>query len=341
MYNKQIIEINDDLTKTKKAIIALGCSFVQGQGAVNDELYIEYTWKEMGLGRPLEIQVNNSQKKEILKKYKNVVGTNFNSVLDFTFMEYDNAFINVLCKKYFDGKYTPINFGIRGCGNRATIKELYFHPSFNWNELDEIIVIYCPSGLERFDFINDQHNDQYNEHFRWKCMWPNANDSSINSSRKKLWEGYAENLWSDKFQVMEQISHVQELVSWCKLYNAKLIITPGFDRRYDKDYFNSSLKSEIIRNGEDFIKSKMDYNNDISKYLDLFPWDKMFYPEGYNTFIDLIMSKDTLLDNKQDYFFQFLGTGSPDKWITPCAHPSAKAHDLFAKLLFNYLGDNC
>ena len=334
MYKKQVIEINNDLKRTKKAIISLGCSFVQGQGAVNDELYNDYTWKNIDIGSPLKIQIDNKQQKELLTKYKNL-GIAFDSI-DFTFMEYDNAFVNVLCKKYFDRKYTPINLGLRGCGNRATIKELYFYPSFNWNELDEIIVIYCPSGPERFDFINDQYNDRHHDHFRWICMWPNK-DQSNNASRAKLWDGYAETLWSDKFQVYEQIAHVQELLSWCKLHNAKLIITPGFDRRYDKEYFNSSLKSIVIRNGEEYIKEKMDYNDSISEYLHLFPWDNMFYPEGYKTFADLIMSKDLDLEDKQDYFFQFLGKGSPNMWVTPCAHPSAKAHDYFAKTLFNHI----
>ena len=42
MYQNQIKKINEQLKTTDKAIIALGCSFVQGQGAVNDELYTEY-----------------------------------------------------------------------------------------------------------------------------------------------------------------------------------------------------------------------------------------------------------------------------------------------------------
>ena len=39
MYQIQVNEINKKLKNNKKAIIAIGCSFVQGQGAVDDELY--------------------------------------------------------------------------------------------------------------------------------------------------------------------------------------------------------------------------------------------------------------------------------------------------------------
>ena len=131
MYSKQITKINKDLEKTGKAIIALGCSFVQGQGAVDDELYTNYKWSYNCLGAPLEIQVDDAERNFILNNYKNVEITY--DKLDFTFMEYENSFVNVLCQKYFQGEYTPINFGLRGCGNRATIKELHFHPDIRWD----------------------------------------------------------------------------------------------------------------------------------------------------------------------------------------------------------------
>ena len=334
MYSKQITKINKDLEKTGKAIIALGCSFVQGQGAVDDELYTNYKWSYNGLGAPLEIQVDDAERNFILNNYKNVEITY--DKLDFTFMEYENSFVNVLCQKYFQGEYTPINFGLRGCGNRATIKELHFHPDIRWDLMKEIIVIYAPSGFERFDFINDTYDD----HFRWTCMWPHYEDID-QPERKKLWEGYATQIWSDRFQVFEQIGHVQELVTWCNSKNAKLIITPGFERRYTREYFTESLKS-IVRRDKNHVKYKSKFTDKFidrtkfEKYVELFPWDSIFEPNGFKTFADLTMSNEELDDNT-DHFFQFLGTGSPNMWITPCAHPSAKAHDLFAEVLYKYL----
>jgi len=338
MYKRHVKQINNDLKNTRKAIISLGCSFVQGQGAVNDELYSQCEWRYTGLGNALEIHLDENQKKEVLAKYPNVE-KGFDGKMDFTFMEYDNAFVNVLCKKYFEGKYTSINLGIRGCGNRATIKELHFNPQLNWDMMDEIIVIYCPSGVERFDFIKDD----YTEHFRWKSMWPSP-DNAHNAGRKALWEGYAKTLWSEKFGVMEQIGHVQELLTWCKSKNAKLIITPSFDRRYYKQHFKENL-SENLNRGYDTKAEEQLTPKHISiqgphsdvDLLNLFPWDNMFKPQNCETFADLSMSQEKLAD-LNDHFFQFLGKGSPDKWITPCAHPAAKSHDLFAKLLHEHIG---
>lgn len=338
MYKSQIDAINSDLKTTRKAIIAIGCSFVQGQGAINESLFQEYKWNFQE-GRPLTIDVNNKERKRLLKHNANIkLGPG--DVLDFSMMEYENAFVNVLCKKYFNGKYTPINLGIRGCGNRGSIKELYMYPDINWGIIDEIIVLYVPSGLERFDFINDEATD----HFNWKCMWPHYQNMPDNG-RRKLWEGYAKDLHSEKFEVLEQIAHVQELMTWCKYKNAKLIVTPGFDRRYDRDYFKECLTKAVYRDtrtGE--VSSRASFfgpnRHDKSQLIDLFPWNNMFRPDGYTTFADLVISKEDKLENKQDYYGQFLGKGSPDGWITMCAHPSQKGHDLFAHRLYTYIISN-
>jgi hypothetical protein len=337
MYRKQIAEINESIKTTKKAIISLGCSFVQGQGAVNPELYEEYKWNYDGLGVPLYLKLPEKEEKELLKKYPLV--TKQGDELFFRFMEYENAFVNVLCKKYFNGEYTPINLGLAGCGNRGTIKELYFYPEVNWNQLEEIIVIYCPSGPERFDFINDQWID----HGHWLCMWPHYKDKE-DGPRKNLWKGYSDCVYSEKFEVLEQIAHIQELMLWCKYHNAKLIITPGFDRRYEKDYFKASLKKVINRSSEGTVLKHgtifpLDFGQkeNINKIMELWPWDSMFKPDGYETFADLCVAQEKV---KDDHFFNYLGAGSPNGWITACAHPTAKGHDLFAKILHNHITKN-
>jgi len=335
MFDRHVKEINKDLEKTGKAIIALGCSFVMGQGAVNDELYVDYKWTSKGLGYPLQIQIEDNEKKKFLQKYP-IVEPGPDDGLDFKFMEYENAFVNVLCKKYLQGEYTPINLGARGCGNRATIKELYFYPELRWDLIKETIVIYCPSGMERFDFINDQ----WPEHFHWKSMWPAVSEEDWSNPRNLLWQGYAKTLHSGKFEVLEQIAHVQELLLWCKLNNAKLIITPGFDRKYTREHFETELKTNITRdmigNLEKQSNNFFNFTND-KKLADLFPWENMFKPDGHNTFADLSMSKEETLVDRLDYFFQFQNIGSPNYWITPCSHPGAKAHDLFASLLYKHI----
>lgn len=339
MYQRQIKKINEDIDRTGRAIIGLGCSFVQGQGAFDEEIVKKYGTTFTEIGDPLRLNdISDQEKNDLVKKYP-ILEFGGSKEIIFTFMEYQNAFTNVLSEKYFDGDYAAINLGQRGCGNRATIKELYLYPDIHWNKLKEIIVVYCPSGLERFDFINDQYND----HHHWVCMWPHDGKEK---PRGNLWQGYKHALHSDKFQVLEQICHAQELLTWCKLHNAKLVITPAFDVNYNKEYFYNAVATKITRtidgsvaNSEQvgFFK-KLVSNSDYQKIVDLFPWDNMFMPDKMPTFADMSLKQEfNYTDYSKDYFWNYLGKGTPNNWITPCAHPSAKAHDHFAKLLHEHL----
>ena len=337
MFYQQIEKINSDIDRTRKAIITLGCSFTQGQGAVDDSLYEEYDWHFERVGVPIAPIVTPSQQQEILKKYPNV-NIAFDK-LDFTFMEYDNAFGNVLCSKYFNNEYACINFGNRGCGNRATIKELYFHPELHWHNLDEIIVIYCPSGFERLDLVNDN----WFSHNHWVCTWPHYKDV-VPGPRKLLSEGYAKRVHSTKFEIIEQISHVQELLTWCKEKNAKLIITPAFDRRYTRGHFSSNLFDSYGRDIEGNLNVVTKESNpdprvmsELKRLLNLWPWEKHFFPDNFPTFADLCMGQEFPDDWESRHFFHYNGIFSPNKWITSCAHPSAKGHDLFAKKLYEHI----
>jgi hypothetical protein len=339
MYYQQLKEINEGIERTGKVIISLGCSFAQGQGAIPEELLKKYNWEFEKLGKPIKINdLTDSQKTELLAEYKSLQINPYTKELDWTFLEYEHSFVYVLCKKYFNDEYTPINLGIRGCGNRATIKELFLHPEIHWSKVKEIIVIYLPSGLERFDFIADTWND----HHRWKCMWPHYNDIE-KGPRRTLWEGYAGHVFSDKFEVIEQIVHVQELLMWCNYHNAKLIVTPAFDKRYNRQHFLDCLEKVIERDMDGNIKKITTPINKgqpelYANYLiDLFPWDKTYLPDGCPTLADMLIKQEHPEDWENHHFFEYLGTGSKNLWITSCAHPSAKGHDLFAKFLYEHI----
>ena len=334
MYNSQVKLVNEQLAIKHRAIVAIGCSFVQGQGAINDEIFEKYNFGYTE-AEPLAITVDNNIAKKLLSEYP-MLSQSPNGKIDFTFMEYENAFVNQLCKVNFNEKYVPINLGLRGCGNRSSIKELYFN-KIRWDLCNEIIVIYVPSGIERFDFINDQTTD----HFRWTCMWPNPSPDKTDTPRNDLWKGYREAVYSDKMAIIEQIGHVQELMTWCNLHHAKLIITPGFDRRYDKDYFKEELDKNIERDDSRIVNknSKQSWRKktDSDRYLDMWPWDKMFKPNNSTTMAQLALNQEPSITNKTDFYGPFLNNRSPNGWITACAHPGQKAHKLFADILSKHI----
>jgi len=347
MYFDQVKEINRSLKKTGKAIISLGCSFVEGQGAIDQELYNNYEWTMQRTGVPMQPVLSKKQSIQLKRKYPELESDGKN--INFTFMEYKNAFVNVLCKKYFKNEYTPINMGIRGRGNRASIKNLYLWPDIRWDLAKEIIVLYVPSGKERFDFVNDE----FNEHNLFSTAWPHWKDQHA-GARKNLWKGYSEAVYSDKSSVLEQILNVMDLQNWCKVNNAKLVITPGFDRTYTKESFNMSLKDYIERNTDQNIvaiktrdsgpesEELLKFNRHeghletLEKIVDQWPWDNMFYPQDCQTFMDLCLKQEGIVNKG---FWDYNGVGTPGNWVTVCCHPSAKAHDLFAKELYEHIRD--
>ena len=72
----------------------------------------------------------------------------------------------------------------------------------------------------------------------------------------------------------------------------------------------------------------------LEMLVNQWPWDKMFYPQGCETFIDLCLKQEGITNRG---FWDFNGIGTPGKWVTVCCHPSAKGHDLFAKELFEHI----
>jgi len=138
MHNTEIAAINNDLKKTRKAIISIGCSFVEGQGAIDQDIYEQHDWSMLKTGVPMEPILTDAEKSKLVLSHKELRIDN-NGNIDWTFMQHKNAFVNVLCKKYFNSEYTAINFGLKGKGNRASIKSLYFHPQI---EIEHLLRVY-------------------------------------------------------------------------------------------------------------------------------------------------------------------------------------------------------
>jgi hypothetical protein len=340
MHFDFIPQINKDIARTKRAIIGIGCSFVEGHGAVAQPLWDKY--HTIDVHDCYDWKVSDEDKKIILQEYPDIFTNTSDNKLNFYRHEHNNSFVSVLCKKYFNGEYAAINLGRRGNGNRAAIKDLYYYPDINWDQLEEIIVIYCPTGAERFDFIDDRYH-QLNCHGRWISMWPNSYDKG--QPVTGLWEGYRDSLYSQKFMILEAIANVQELLTWCKYKKAKLIITPAFMRYYTKKDFIRLAKVNIERDCSQRLISERGAHEvpdeEFIGVIEMWPWENMFYPEGYPSFADLVLAQEKSTDWEHGPgFYSWLKHGTPDKWITPCGHPSVKGHDLFASILYKHITEN-
>jgi len=334
MYQHEIKAINRSLKKTRKAIVSFGCSFVAGEGAVSVEILQNYNYiGRRGVHAEIKF-TNQAEKDDFLKKYP-LVTVHSDGSLHLRQLERENAFVNVLCKKYFSKEYTPINFGLSGNGNKASISQVNFLPNINWHLIKELIVVYIPTDPARIGFVNDQFQD----HARFITMWPHHKAHKY--SRGKLWDGYCESLYSEKFAFLEAINDVSHLRNWASNFNSKMIIFPAFNS-YRKERFEEAIltqvrrhykKTSLISNTVDNFSAK---DRKIQQELidKQWPWRNMWEPDGYTNWAHLVQCEyeDPTID-----FHTYAGTGSPNYWFTSCMHPSSKAHDDLAQRLYNYI----
>ena len=335
MYYNEIHQINSSLEKTKKAVISFGCSWAEGQGAIPMEILENYEYHCPQLGVPYEIKFKTpSEKEELLKKYSEIIESP-DGALNFRRLERKNNFAHILCNKYFEGQYTPINFGLSGSGNKASINQIHLYPQIRWDLIEELIILYFPTSPDRLSFINDQFDD----HFKFTTIWPHA-DNHCKPPLKDLWSSYFHALHSDKFAYLEALLDMGQLRNWAGNFNSKLIVFPAFTD-YSREKFLDAIMTPIIR---DFKTNKQvshthQFGENEKKYLthlvdNQWPWETVWTPDGALQWDELIMRNEP---NCNEPLPKYVGIGTENYWITPCMHPSIKAHDDIAERLHNHI----
>jgi hypothetical protein len=188
-----------------KAIICLGDSFTQGQGAWSDK-----TWKS----------------------HKNRIDhTIIKGELEVEL--YNNSWPSQLVRDYLPD-YVAVNLGVIGTGNRAAVKELYLNPNVKLENISSGVLIYMLSGMERLDILNKTFPN--NRHF--DTIWPTPDHKS------ELWRAYANHVWSDKFSTIETILSIKEAEMYARANNLSLVLISAFEQRYTKEWFERMIGAE-------------------------------------------------------------------------------------------------
>lgn len=268
-----------------KVVVGLGDSFTQGVGSWPKEVWDRYDGNIDTLKIPLEI---------------------FDDM-------YEYSWVKQLCDNHLTD-YIPVNLGCLGTGNRSAVKNLYLHPKIRLERASEVIVVLMLSGMERFDFVNRD----FPEHNHFYTMWPNPwSDTATN---KKLWEAYAESLWSEKMICVETLLNIREAEMICKANGWKFIVGSAFDIRITKEYFLTHL-------GEDY-----------QELIDTVPWDCFVYPAGKRAFMEVLLTLEGKPELAPGGFYDYCkNLKGPTDYVTPCAHPSQNGYAVMAKHLFNFL----
>jgi hypothetical protein len=270
----------------RKLIVGLGCSWTQGEGG--------YT-------------------KEIWDQYNGRVNLPMHESIHLIPMENEHSWVNLLSKKYFP-KYEPINLGQRGIGNRGAAKSLYL-TNINWDDVSEGVVVFLLSGFERFDFFRQKLNDfEPNErehnlkhsfkdlpHYNFNTMWPHLDHN-------ELWTAYAKMVYSEEQTVMETLTNILEVQTFCKAHNLTFILASAFDGRCNQDYTMSICPQ-------------------LAKQID---WASYIHSKtSYTSFVELLVRMDGLTPYP-GYSEYYRELKYPAKYLANCIHPTIAGYEAIA-----------
>jgi hypothetical protein len=287
------------ITEDSKVLIGIGDSFCAGRGACSIEIWEKYGWdmeRMYGEGGS-EVEESN----------------------------YENSWVNQVCKNHMPD-WTPINLGMSGKGNRYAIKELMVNPLLGLEKAKEKIVVFAVSGFERFDLAKDLIGE---EHFT--TQWP------LYDHYKNKKTGYAEltteegeSLYSERFVISEFILNIIELVNWCKLHNAKLLLMSAFTPELNKNFF-----VDVLSKGDQSLMRQ----NKLDELIWSIPWDRIIRPLGFSCITDMLMHLEGWEDKMKGYGFRNMKieTIGPNGFMTKCQHPSEKGHKLLAEIIYEHI----
>ena len=287
------------ITKDSKLLIGIGDSFCAGRGACSIELWEKYGWDMERMYGEGGTEVEESN--------------------------YANSWVNQLCKNHMPD-WTPLNLGMSGKGNRFAIKELMVNPLLGIEKAKEKIVVFAVSGFERFDLAKDLVGE---EHFT--TQWPMYGDYK----EKKL--GYSEltlengdSLYSEKFVISEFILNIIELMNWCKLHNAKLLLISAFTPEFNKSHFIDVLSPNVTS-----VLGQMK----LDELIWSIPWERIIRPLGFSCITDMLMHLEGWDKDLPGYGFRNMKieTIGPNGYMTKCQHPSEKGHKLLAEIIYDHI----
>lgn len=288
--------LENKITEDSKVLIGIGDSFCAGRGACSIEIWEKYGWdmeRMYGEGKE-EVQLSDAK----------------------------NSWVNQLCVNHMTD-WIPLNLGIAGKGNRSSIKELMINKSLGFEKAKEKIVVFSVSGFERLDFAYDLIN---NLHF--STLWPFYDNDKNGYS--VLTQDSNDSLYSEKFVISEFILNIIDLVNWCNLYNAKLLLISGFtpelNSQHFMDIFSSSVKTPI---------GQMELDELISSV----PWHKIIRPMGFSCITDMILHLEGLDEFIPEYGFRTvkIETIGTNGFMTKCQHPSEKTHKLLSEIIYEHI----
>jgi len=276
----------------KKLLVGLGCSWTQGEGGYTNKIWEQY-------GGRVNLPMNKST--HLIK------------------MENQHSWVNVLCNKHLKD-YEPVNLGQRGIGNRGAAKSLYL-TNINWSEVDDAIVVYMLSGLERFDFFRQNPNDFEQEekennvkhwfkdvpHYNFNTLWPHPDMCDS-------WTAYAKEIYSEQQTALETYSNIMEVQTFCKAHGFKFVLANAFDGR----------AREFIAEAAPTLVDNISWENYVHTYT------------PYECFVQMLVELDGIT-SYAGYMNFYRELKWPGKYLANCIHPTIQGYEIIARELAQFI----
>jgi len=183
----------------KKYIIGLGDSWTQGEGGYPKEIVEAWGGRTQWRGKP-----GQPESDYCLRIH-----------------ELENSWVNQLCKYHFPD-YTSINLGVKGIGNEAAVKQLYFVDNYDLTNCEGIIILLL-SGADRKSLLNgklgnNKEPDHYSSNFFHHRKWSNLG----------LYYCALMDTFSDPALARSDLINLLVLQDIAKARNMKLIVANAF-----------------------------------------------------------------------------------------------------------------
>jgi len=327
--------INANLADTKKLLITLGCSYTVGVGAVDQDL-LEKNPIIYSNGQ-VDLNLLNDNAKTNLLVNCNSITSKPDGKLDWSNMELDNCYGNVLNENYLNQSYTLVNLGRQAGGNYGPISRLFLY-NIDYALADKIVVIFMPTGMGRLEFLDDTAENRQVIGGDTKTFWPGDNVVSFSegSHARDFCYNYLRLIHSSRFEIEKTIIEFQILQQWCSLHNAELIVFPAFNQIYNKKYFQRAIQSTSQRDKDhNFIRDYQHISADAEDRVNKINWSNFVFPQASSNFYELCLKQEPTEYYRRELDLKNLPPISPNKFMLPCGHPSAKGHKLMAEEFYN------
>lgn len=344
--SKDVSQINQDLRRTRKALIILGCSFADGQGAIPTYIIDQLTPTYHPIDNALDYTCEGYTDQEIgdlAVEHKLPVLLERRNQKSLTCSVYHTEIHNswgAQVGRLLNDEYTVINCADRGAGNNSAISKLYRYP-IEWDQCDEVLVVWSVCDYTRWSMLHSLNLERNlmtgdSRTFWWIHQKPGP---TAPASQQLNWQ-FSQQMYSTALFFIDQyVDNCVQLKTWTKQFKkSNMVLIPAFSQLPELDpgmewhYYLSEIAS---KSGKDL--AKIIKNSILTEHV----WDV----DGHDDLAKLCLAMSTQ-EHNNNYadWFHFSKKNSEgavgNTWITPCNHPTYIAQREIAQRLHKHLQSN-